>query len=147
MTVNYGRPPFPGSFFKGQRGQAVLDKEKKERETEDKEKEVRDAVRERDKKCRFPLSHRCRGPLEVIHIQDRSTGGPMTSANTFLGCRWLHRAGPISIHGKDIEVRPLTKRGADGAMAFYLKKPSETRRGEFSWQLIAKEVSPGVVAK
>lgn len=137
-------PRWVGSNFKGPRGAATVAKEKADAKVNAGEIDIAKLVRARDVKCRCPLKHKCRGGLEVIHIVDRSRGGPYVTTNLWLGCVWIHRRGPVTIHSKDIEIRPLTKRGADGPCAFYLKRFSETRAGEYTWRLIAKESAPGV---
>ena len=145
MTANYQRPAFAGSLFKAPRGSRVLEREKQDRATAEAEKAVSQEVKRLDGRCRWPERHKCRGALEAAHIHDKSIGGDTTAEDLITVCQWFHRRGPESIHGKQLEVRPLTKAGTRGPCAFYRKRFSETRKGEFTWRLVAKETQPGVV--
>lgn len=109
----------PGPHFKQPRGTSTLKKEQDARTETAAERLVKADVRARDKKCRIPLKHRCRGGMEVVHLKDRSLGGAFVTSNLYWACAWLHRTGPVSIHGKDIEIVPLTKKGMDGPVAWY----------------------------
>lgn len=147
MTANYGRPAFPGSFFKAARGTATLKKEKAEKAETDEELLVKKDVRARDVKCRWPERHRCRHGMEVIHVKDKSLGGEYLSSNLWLGCGWIHRKGLKTIHSKDLAVEPIDpKRGCDGPMKFYHQVFNEAT-GERKRKLIAKESAPGVIQK
>lgn len=146
MPVNYERPEFVQSFFKGPRGSSVLAKEKDAREETAAEIEIKRQVREREKgKCRWPGKHKCRGGMEAAHIIDASRGGEYSTKNLVLLCKWIHRSGPESIHGKELEVRILTKKGADGPLSFHRKSFSETKAGEYTWRTVGKETAPGVL--
>lgn len=147
MTPDYSRPVFPGSFFKAPRGTAVLKKEKAEQKETEAEIEIKRLVKARDGKCRWPERHRCRGGLECAHLKDASLGGQMVTSNLILLCKWVHRTGPQSIHSKDLEVVPLTKKGADGACKFFRRYYAADRKDEFRRKLIAQESAPGVIAK
>jgi hypothetical protein len=135
----------PGPHFKQPKGTATIKKEKAAKDESALELLVKKDVRTRDKKCRCPLKHKCRGGLEVIHIKDRSLGGEFVSGNLWLGCGWIHNKGPVSIHSKEIEFRPLTALGANGPGDWFLKVWSESKPGEFTWKLIARESAPGVI--
>lgn len=147
MTINYQRPEFTGSFFKGPRGSAVIAKEKDAAKDTADEIDIKRQVRERDKKCRWPGKHKCRGGMEAAHIVDASRGGACSTPNLVLLCKWIHRTGPESIHGKELEIRILSKKGADGALSFHRKAFSETKAGEYTWRTVGKETAPGVLAK
>lgn len=113
--------PGPGSMAcpKPQRGQRVLDKEAHDAELDAIEKREKGKAKKRDMGCRWPEKHKCRGGLEAAHIRDASLGGEMASRNLIVLCAWLHRRGPVSIHGKQLRIEPETARGADGPCAFY----------------------------
>jgi hypothetical protein len=139
-------PRYKGAFFKGPRGKATLDKEKAAREETAAELLVKADVKARDRTCRCPLRHKCRGGMEVIHWKDRSLGGEFSTRNLWLGCAFVHRTGPVSIHGKDIEIEPLTKKGLDGPCAWWLLKYPEGW-GKPKRTLIARESAVGVVER
>jgi hypothetical protein len=126
---------FTGPLTKPVRGARVLDKEKADADREKDEAEIRKIVRRRDSgRCRIAVPHKCRGPLECIHIVDKSLGGDYTTANLILGCRWIHRQSAISIHQKTVQVVTETPRGADGPCQFYA-------RDESGWFMTAREVA------
>jgi hypothetical protein len=135
-----------GPQFKQPRGTATIKKEKAAKAETDEEILIKGDVKARDKKCRCPLKHKCRGGMEVIHLRDRSLGGAYTTANLWLGCGWIHRRGPVSIHGKDIEIVPLTDKGMDGGCEWWLLTYPEGG-GEPNRKLIAIESAPGVIQK
>lgn len=140
-------PRWTGPNFKGPRGAATVAKEKAAAKETAEDIDVKRQVRERDKKCRWPGKHKCRGGFECVHIIDASRGGQMVTTNLVLFCGWIHRKGPESIHGKQLEVRILSKKGADGALSFHRKVFSETRAGEYTWRTVSKETAPGVLAE
>jgi hypothetical protein len=132
-------PRYKGSFFKGPRGSATIAKEKDAAKETAAELLIKTDVRKRDKKCRFGL--------ECAHIVDASRGGEFSTKNLVLLCGWIHRKGPESIHGKELEVRILSKKGADGPLSYHRKRFSETKKGEYTWQTVGKESAPGVLAE
>jgi len=97
----------------------VLDKEKEDVESRAVEKREKAKAKRRDKGCRWPEKHKCRGVLESAHLRDASLGGAMVASNLITLCAWLHRRGPVSIHGKQLRIEPETSRGADGPCAYY----------------------------
>jgi hypothetical protein len=132
-------PRWIGPNFKGPKGSATIAKEKAAAKETAADLLVKKDVRARDKKCRWPGKHKCRGRLECAHIVDASRGGEMTTANLVLFCQWIHQSGPESIHGKTLEVRILSKKGADGPLSFHRKAFSETKAGEYTWRTVGKE--------
>jgi len=145
VTANYERPAFAGSLFKAPRGTATLKKEQADKHESDAEIAIKKLIKLRDGKCRWPERHKCRGGLEVIHVQDHSTGGAFITSNLWLGCKWIHRTGPKSIHSKDLVLKPLTKRGTDGPCAFYRRVYAESRKDHYTDKLIARERAVGVL--
>ncbi len=135
-----------GPNWKQPRGARVLAKEKDARAETAAEELVKADVKARDKKCRCPLKHKCRGRMEVIHLKDRSLGGPFITSNLWWGCLWIHQTGPISIHGKDIEIVPLTTRGMDGPCDWF-KLTYPEGGGQPTRSLMARESAVGVVEK
>lgn len=146
--TNTWPPRWTGPAFKAPRGTRVLAKEKTEREETDDEIEIKKLVRLREGyKCRWPEKHKCRGGLEVIHFVDRSLGGEFVTENLWLGCKWIHRTGPKSIHSKDLAVEPIDpKRGCDGPFKFYHDVFNEAT-GERTRKLIAVESAPGLLVR
>lgn len=121
---------------KPQRGSLVLEREKAQAEADAIEKREKAAVRKRDGRCRWGEPHICRGGLEAIHIVDASRGGAMCRTNMFRGCRWIHRAGPDSIHGKQLKVECETAAGANGPLSFWRKGDDGT------YFLVRREIRP-----
>jgi len=109
------------SFWKQPRGSYLLERDKARAAAEKIEREEKAKVRKRDGRCRWPIQHKCRGGLEAAHIRDASLGGDMRSSNLITLCSWLHRRGPESVHGKQLQVVPLTSAGADGPVSFWRK--------------------------
>lgn len=118
------------------RGTRVLQKEAEDAAYLIHERIVKDIVRRRDGRCRWPEKHKCRFGLECVHIQDASLGGALSTENLVLLCTWRHRRGPESIHGKQLKVEKETARGADGPLSFW-------RQGEDgAYYLVARESAP-----
>lgn len=115
MPSNYGGVACP----KPVRGQLVLDREAERADLAKIEDREKKAARRRDGGCRWPEKHKCRGLLEAAHIRDASLGGDMDRRNLVTLCAWLHRRGPVSVHGKQLRVEAETSAGADGPLAFY----------------------------
>jgi hypothetical protein len=124
------------------RGSAVLEREKHRAEREKAEREAKLAAKARDGfRCRWPLTHKCRGGLEAAHILDASLGGACEPANLVSLCAWLHRRGPESIHGKQLKVEPMTHHHANGPLQFWRKDE------DGSFYLVAEERSVGIVER
>lgn len=121
---------------KPKRGSYVLDREREQARIDAEEDIVRKFVQKRDKRCRWPERHKCRGGLEVIHIRDRSLGGAYVSSNLFVGCKWIHRSGPESIHSKDLKVECETEAGADGPLSFW------RTNDQWEFYLVRREIRP-----
>lgn len=126
------------------RGSAKLAREKDDADREAKELEVGKAVKARDQwKCRWPEAHKCRGPLEAVHIVDKSRGGETSTRNEVALCAWIHRQGPESIHGKQLKIETETDRGADWTLSFWRKDGTFDALGQPVYGLVAREVRPG----
>lgn len=105
---------------KPQRGQRVLDKEAADAALLVIELREKKAAKRRDGGCRWPEKHKCRGGLESAHVRDASLGGLMFRWNLITICAWLHRRGPVSIHGKQLRVEiEDPERGTDGPCSFW----------------------------
>jgi len=124
---------------KPSRGQRVLDKEERDAKAKKHELEIKKLVKLRDGRCRWPEAHKCRGVLEAAHILDASLGGEMTTANLVTLCAWIHRRGPESIHGKqlDIDIEDI-KKGANGPLSFW----KQDAKGEY--YMVNRETAPFV---
>lgn len=86
-------------------------------------------VRDRDKVCRFPMCGcRTRGiALHVSHSKHRGMGGNPTGDRTqtplmVLVCAARHRENRISIDRGTLQWRALTSAGADGPIAWDVRK-------------------------
>jgi len=100
------------------------------------ERKAKAAAKKRDGRCRWPVAHKCRGgQLEAAHIVDASLGGAMDAKNLVTLCPWIHRRGPESIHGKQLQIVCDTERGADGPLSFFM-------RDERGWFMVKREVAP-----
>lgn len=116
MPVDYSHPLF--AFPKAPRLAAVRDDRRKSRQSH--EREVREAVKARDKVCRVPFTPH-EGPLEMAHLDDKGRGGDhgfrTSTANCVRVCRGHHR-GVRSLHSGHLQWSKLTKKGADGPLEF-----------------------------
>lgn len=140
MSANYERPSFDPEIAdklrKPQRGSMVAERDETKAAAKRLEEREKGKVRKRDPRCRIPIPHECRFSLECAHIRDASLGGEMSAANMVRACGWMHRRGPVSIHGKQLQVRPETTAGADGPLSFWLQDVN----GEY--YLAAREIRP-----
>jgi hypothetical protein len=146
MTPNYSRPVIDAEtrarLQKPVRGSKVLAKEKAVAEETAEERLAKKDAKARDmNRCRWPEPHKCRGGIEGAHVKDKSTGGRASNVpqNILTVCAWIHRRGPVSIHGGDYEIEPLTKLGTNGPIAVYRRVWNEGKRGASILHLIAKE--------
>jgi hypothetical protein len=95
------------------------------RTTEDKNKQ---AARRRDgHRCRFPRCgcRRVSIRLEASHLKHKGAGGNpsgsrSTPAGLILMCAQRHQDGVVSVHKGTLRVRPLTRKGCDGPVAWLL---------------------------
>lgn len=133
---------------KPQRGEHVLDREAQRLELRKAEAIAKTKAKVRDSfTCRWPEKHVCRGPLEGAHIfYDKGMGGDHGTVsdtwNILTLCSWIHRRGPVSIHGKQLKVEAETPYGADWCCSFW-------RRDEFEaeWRCVGVESAIGVIRK
>ena len=124
---------------------ARIRRKKKADSREDKEKTI---VRKRDGHCRWPhlnpdhaeLCRRTR--TEVAHLTHKGMGGdPQTlRSRAPLMIRVCCHQGPGSLHSGDRKVAYLTKKKADGPLAFF------ERRAGMKWAEVARELFPGLLA-
>lgn len=135
MTLPFCPQPKP------MRGSLVLERDKQKADASALEKREKAIVRRRDPRCRWPEPHECRFGLEAIHIVDASRMGVMHHSNMWRGCGWIHRRGPVSIHGKQIKVECETARGSNGPLSFWKKGED----GEYF--LVARETAPFAIEK
>lgn len=127
--------------WKPARGSLTLEREELKAKALKLEREEKGAAKKRDGRCRWPGEHKCRGGLEAAHIRDASLGGLMDRANLILVCSWIHRRGPESIHGKQLQVCCETPSGAQGPLSFW-------RKGEGgAFYLVAREIAPFIYEK
>lgn len=133
--------------WKPKRGAAILEREKADAEREKHEREIAKQVKARDKTCRWPERHKCRGGMEAAHIIDKSRGGDTATHNELLLCAWIHRRGPDSIHGKGLKVETESPQGADGPLSFWRQTGEYDALGQPIYYCVARERSIGVVEK
>jgi hypothetical protein len=126
---------------KPQRGSYVLEKEKADAEQDAKDVVQKKAAKSRDRICRWPERHKCRGGLEAAHIKDASLGGACVRANLVTLCKWIHRSGPESLHGKQLKIEMESADGADGGLSFWRFRDDLPTRFH-RWYLVRREVRP-----
>lgn len=98
-------------------------------------------------RCRFPLCG-CRRlglRLEVSHLAHKGAGGNpsgsrSTTAGLILMCVQRHQDGAVSVHKGTLRVRPLTRKGCNGPVAWEL--PLEVTDAIMSRLLRTKGVPP-----
>lgn len=139
--------PLAEQLAKPRRGTALLDREATKQARKNREDEViADAKRLDGYRCRWPEAHKCRGGLEGAHVfQHRGMGGNPAGDRTTVDkiltvCAWIHRRGPETIDGGDLEVEAETPQGTRGPCSFW-------RRSVGGRHLIAREVLPGVTER
>lgn len=145
MTYTPKFPKTPDGLMHAQRRSA---KRKTHSSHEDAIK--RQAKRRDSSRCRWPrCEHRTvRQPLDGAHLDAKGMGGTPdgrrnTTANVISICR-LHHQGPRSLHSGDLDIRPLTKEGADGPCAFYERRGKASTSGKAAWATVARETSIGI---
>lgn len=138
-------PRYAKPQAKPERGSATLAREKDDKDRLAHEREVAKQVKERDEyRCRWPEVHKCRGPLEAAHIVDKSLGGATAPENELAVCRWIHRAGPESIHGKQLKVEKESADGANGYLTFWRRTDDFDALGQPIYSLVARETKHGL---
>mgnify|MGYP000538321057 CR=1 FL=1 len=121
------------------------------------------AVRERDKVCRFPLCgcQRLGFKTEVSHDRHRGLGGNpsgdrTTTQSMVLLCHWRHQAGRVSRHAGTLRAIPVDAAlGYDGPVIWQvhpdgLPEPewrAHVIRNNEGWLTVALEIAPGHIAR
>lgn len=89
------------------------------------ERRHKDAVRKRDKTCRFPLCgcKKFRRHTEVSHAQHKGAGGNPAGDRSATGlmtllCPFRHRENRVSLDKGTLRWRPLTDQGANGPIVW-----------------------------
>ena len=124
------------------KGSYKLEREKDQAKERKEEAEAKQAAKERDHfRCRWPEAHKCRGFLDGAHLIDKSLGGPNVRSNIVPLCRWLHKKGPESIHGKQLKIVAETERGADGPLSFWREDDFDAL-GQKTYAMVARELRP-----
>jgi len=137
MTVGFPKP---------RRGSAVLEREKKRKDIEDRQAEIIKAAKARDGyRCRWPEAHKCRGLLEGAHIEAKGMGGDhgerTYTGNIITLCAWIHRRGPDSLEHHQLRIETETERGADGPLSFW----REGKDGK--WYCVGRELAVGILCR
>ena len=109
-------------------------------------------VRERDRKCRFPLCAcgRFRLRLEVSHQKHRGMGGNpsmdrTTPESMILVCSARHKENRVSLDRGTLRWRALSDRGAEGPVAWDVDLNALGARQGSSrpqWREVARELAP-----
>lgn len=129
--------------WKPERGSSRLEREREDAKRVQDERTVAALVKARDGyRCRWPEAHKCRGPLEAVHIVDKSLGGATSTENELTLCRWLHRQGPESIHGKQLKIEKETERGANAGLSFWRRGDTFDALGQPIYYCVGREVRP-----
>jgi hypothetical protein len=130
------------------RGSSTLAREEKRTTAQKQEADAKAEAKQRDGfKCRWPEPHKCRGPLEGAHIVDKSLGGANVAENIVTVCRWIHRAGPESIHGKQLRVDTETPAGANAGLSFWRRDARVDLLGQPTYHMVALETAPFVLER
>jgi hypothetical protein len=119
------------------------------RTTEDQNKQT---ARRRDgHRCRFPRCgcRRVSIRLEASHLKHKGAGGnPSGSrsmpAGLILMCVQRHQDGVVSVHRGTLRVRPLTRKGCNGPVAFLVDfnaLPGSLDYSRSRWLEVAREVA------
>lgn len=133
---------------KPERGSAKLARERDDAERIQHEREIASQVKAREGyRCRWPEAHKCRGPLEAVHIVDKSLLGATCLENEVAFCAWIHRQGPESIHGKQLKVEKETAAGANGALSFWRRDGGFDELNQPTYALVGREVRPGQIER
>jgi hypothetical protein len=140
--------PWTTSNFKPPRGTHRLEREKQQAKDRAEDDAAKKAAKVRDGfRCRWPEAHKCRGPLEGAHLKDKSLLGENVRSNIVPLCRWMHRKGPESIHGKQLRIEAETERGADGPLSFWRQDGRFDALGQATYECVAREVRPFQIEK
>lgn len=132
------------SLAKPSKGSGWLKRKEDRRAVVAHERTEKDAVRKRDKQCRWPACEFAsqKPRLEVAHLENKGMGGDhglrTTRRRLILLC-FLHHQGAISLHSEDLRIDALTTRDAEGPLAFY-RKDRETG----DWRHVVSERAVGV---
>lgn len=114
------------------------------------ERKAKEKVRDRDKRCRFPLCgcKKFRRHTEVSHSEHKGMGGNpagdrSTSALMVLLCPFRHKENRYSIDRGLLKWEPLTDKGADGPIQ-WLMAQNDPRE---PWLIIARETAVQQIEK
>lgn len=115
------------------------------------ERKKKDACRDRDMYCRFPLcgcgKHKL--PLESAHLQHKGMGGnPKEDRSApeklITLCNARHRRLAISMHAGTLRVTPLTNAGSAGPCSYLVDLPTSfdaIREGRRRWVEVGRETA------
>jgi hypothetical protein len=139
---------FDKSLQKPEKGTALMERHSADLARKQQERDVADAVRKRDGRCRWPEAHKCLGgPLEAAHIVDKSLRGETATENVVLLCPFIHRRGPESIHGKQLRVEKETPEGANSILSFWRQLGEFDPLGQPVYYLVARERAIGILER
>ena len=126
-----------------QRGQAVVERMERKKNTKAAEEAEKRKVRLRDKGCRWPrCTHAKDGVrLEVAHVLNKGMGGDKgvrSTADQMILLCYLHHQGPESLHSTDLAIYPESvTAGTDGPVTFW-KEDGDGQRF-----MVARELAVG----
>jgi hypothetical protein len=141
------------TFFKEPKSPAVT-RAQKRLTVKAKEDRAKTKVRQRDHFCRFPFCG-CRKlglRAEVSHRRHKGMGGNpagdrSSTADLLLLCSARHKDNRLAVDRRTIRWEPLTERGADGPIEWFIdlrELPTHQSAMDQAWMRLAVETRPGV---
>lgn len=140
-----------GSMFKGTKAEARADRQASKDEIKDKEDRNKSAARKRDGwMCRFPRCgcHQKRLHPEAAHVESKRMGGDHGNrshrSNLICLCRGRHRESVISLHAGTLRCEPLTVKGTDAKVRWWVNAAvlGDRFAKEPRWVVVATETRP-----
>lgn len=147
MTLVRNAPAKPA------RGSGLIARHKAKAETKAYEEAQKRDVRARDRRCRWPNCENCKQfkpRLEVAHLDAKGQGGDhgvRSAASMMILLDFLTHQGELGLERHERKIEPLTSRGTAGPCAFYVKFWSETKKGEWIWRCVGREVAIGILER
>lgn len=139
--------------WKPSRTDRKIKEAKQRRELQRDETDAKLEVRRRDGSCRFPLCGCRRLKLqlaargEVSHQRHKGMGGNpsgdrSTAAGLILLCNHRHQDGAVSRHKGTLRIKPLTRAGMNGPVAFWVDLAAVYGFRKAQWKEVARETAP-----
>lgn len=145
-------PRWTEPHFKTGTTSTVARRQKRAKEKSTEEKNKRE-VRKRDKRCRFPLCgcRKLKILAHVAHLEHKGMGGNPAGDRSdptkmIYVCACRHRENVVSIDKGTLRVRPLTKAGTEGPVAWDIRRseiPTHILATRAEWFCLWEEQSIG----